>query len=1239
MPKASFLKCWGALVILAVLAAGCPKETIVTPIPQFTYSPSTGLAPLKVRFRDMSIPGKTRIQAWHWNFGDGGTAVTPDPEYVYKEPGTYDVTLMITTAEGAFTKEVKGAIRVDQPGIFGKPDENNTFSADGISITLPSGFSEEVVFGVFRNNEQLLLSTNYDDKFIPLSDTYSIMHNLENPDFFLTDLYGQVIPATISIKLYDRIPSEAGALNLPQLLVRFEDWRTVPVPGTISGHTFKASVARLPKRAQYIVVQREDLNLLNLPTTNTAYQERIAGSWRDHWGDTFSIFSFPRIRQILTALYQGSMDNEASFHRRNFSDYVVGQTMLLFADYVQQTLNDLAAAGLQPPLLICENRNYNLNLFSMHPAYSHDIEIVAETAYYDAFFGHLVLDPAQLMAVTIRNFRAFEANSEAVDYKERFAPEAAFGEALMQCVFPAYGIPDIVTQGNPVYGLPVPADRTDNNNVKAISFVEGLRDGGALYTGRRYQLYKGRGFGANEYGLLSEPLLFPYNQYIRKYSFSGHEFFAWLDQNRLVADPLIILAHTFDLINEELDLLDQLQTKPLNFSQGLEALYKALNKAFQMDSTGAYDSLTEYYWNFLKDYAYINGRNAVLRPSDSLREPYTFNQDRLDANAIITLNVVGAENIVVLSPSTDNRLKNVNPMACRAIVLNLHPTTSEVSITMDTSGFALENVYVPHVAVYQEGQEGVTFSDIPGNIRNYSLVDTTGDGYTDTIQITDLGCFTTECSNRVIILAANLQFNAFCDLEFEITTSYNAPVSETNVLRRYVTTYDPLYEYSFVQTINNTVSDGYAIYLLSMTSGAWRGAHEVYDTIWTHDVAIIEPNDVNKTTAMLFITGGEKDLKSLDAEQMRTLDELAKLAKSTRSIVAALTLVPNQPLVFSGERSSRSEDAIIAYSFKKYFESFDAGTTDLSWPVLLPMTRAAVRAMDTIQDFIANKPGRLRTVENFVVSGASKRGWTTWLTAAVDDRVSAIIPIVSDVLNMPNQIEHHRRAYASYPPNDPSNYIFNGYSTALRDYVSLNIFDRFGDAAGESLMRIVDPYRYRSVLTMPKLIANATGDQFFLPDATQFYYNDLPGINYLHYAPNRDHSLTSGLTIDQDSLNSIKAFYAAQVNNIVIPSYTYHYDIMSTEITVLPSVEPLEVLFWVAYAPSHRDFRSQTLGNVWQSSELTPEIDGVYRATIGSPLTGWRAGFIQLRFAGPIQDVPFVFSTPVWITPDFYPAR
>jgi PKD repeat protein len=84
------------------------------PKAEFIGTPTSGTAPLTVKFTDKSI-GKD-ITAWAWDFnGDGVTDSTEkNPEYTYTTKGKYDVSLTVTNAGGSGTKSKKSYIRVSQ---------------------------------------------------------------------------------------------------------------------------------------------------------------------------------------------------------------------------------------------------------------------------------------------------------------------------------------------------------------------------------------------------------------------------------------------------------------------------------------------------------------------------------------------------------------------------------------------------------------------------------------------------------------------------------------------------------------------------------------------------------------------------------------------------------------------------------------------------------------------------------------------------------------------------------------------------------------------------------------------------------------------------------------------------------------------------------------------------------------------------------------------------------------------
>ncbi len=430
--------------------------------------------------------------------------------------------------------------------------------------------------------------------------------------------------------------------------------------------------------------------------------------------------------------------------------------------------------------------------------------------------------------------------------------------------------------------------------------------------------------------------------------------------------------------------------------------------------------------------------------------------------------------------------------------------------------------------------------------------------------------------------------------------------SEQTALDRYIATPDAHYGYKL---LHDEKSDDFTAYLLEMTSQQWLTENEVDKPIWKHWVTIIKPKEITSPTALLFITGGSNEKPAPDKADQK----LTQIATVTKSVVAELRMVPNQPLVFKGEEKGRTEDALIAYTWDKYLR-----TGDEKWPARLPMTKSAVRAMDTVTDFTSKPEWQDKKIEKFVVAGASKRGWTTWTTGAVDKRVVAIVPIVIDMLNVIPSFKHHYAAYGFWAP-------------AVHDYEVMGIMNWTDTPEYAALMKIEEPYEYRDRLTMPKLMINAAGDQFFLPDSSQFYWKDLPGPKYIRYVPNADHSLK-----DTDALNSLVSFHDAIIRKKALPEFTWSSPEAGT-IRVECKTKPSKVKLWQATNPNARDFRKETIGPAYKDLDLSPMSDGVYEAKVEKPQEGWTAAFIELTFEN--EPAPYKFTSGVTVIPDTLPFK
>lgn len=447
--------------------------------------------------------------------------------------------------------------------------------------------------------------------------------------------------------------------------------------------------------------------------------------------------------------------------------------------------------------------------------------------------------------------------------------------------------------------------------------------------------------------------------------------------------------------------------------------------------------------------------------------------------------------------------------------------------------------------------------------------------------------------------------------------------SPRTALLDYVNAPDGAYQFTTAGILMD--GNGFKIYLLDMTSQRWRTETEVWhggaeadaprSSVWRHWLSVVVPDKLTTDTALIVVAGGDNDDDPPSAADENIVLG-AQLAALSGSVVAVVQQVPNQPLFFADEPFAHTEDEIVAYSWDKAM-----ATRDYSWPVYLPMVKSVVRAMDTVQEFVPMVVPQA-PITDFVVAGFSKRGAVTWLTGAVDARVKAIAPGVIDIVNFVPQIEHHLAVYGDYSP-------------AIQDYVDYDIVTRGRTPEGQGLIQVVDPLSYLTHLQMPKLIINATGDQFFLPDSTRFYFSKLKGEALLRYVPNTDHSLSTSTDAIVNAASGLFSWYL----NILydIPRPLIEWNNQHGRLTVSSSQPVLAALLWQTTNPNARDFRRDTIGEAWAATGLGSAGGQAFVAEVAAPPQGWTAYFVELIYPPRDHGLCQTYSTQVYVTPDVRP--
>ncbi len=403
-------------------------------------------------------------------------------------------------------------------------------------------------------------------------------------------------------------------------------------------------------------------------------------------------------------------------------------------------------------------------------------------------------------------------------------------------------------------------------------------------------------------------------------------------------------------------------------------------------------------------------------------------------------------------------------------------------------------------------------------------------------------------------------------------------MTQPNALMSYVGRPDAAFQWEI--RAENRSAQG-TTYDLHVRSQVWQSIP------WEHRLQVCVPADLaTPETALLSI--------STYSGSAADFTPLLDYAQATGIVCACLYDIPNQPLF-----GDLVEDALIAHTFVQFLDTGDA-----DWPLLLPMVKSVVRAMDVMQAVAAQRG--TGTPQRFVVTGASKRGWTTWLTAAVDTRVAAIFPKVYDNLNLPAQMPHQVEVCGTY-------------SEQISDYTEHDLPAKMNSERGFYLAQMVDPYTYRDRLTQPKLIINGANDRYWATDALNLYWDALPPPKWILYVPNSGHGLEDFQRVRDTSM----AFLRAIATHRSLPSlgWTFTQTEEAIYLAVTSDTPAQEGRLWMARAAG-LDFRDAP----WESVPMLCEPDAtrlVGEAEV--PREGGLAVFGEVTFAQGSR--PFTLST------------
>ncbi|MGC8845491.1 MAG: protein kinase domain-containing protein [Candidatus Hydrogenedens sp.] len=450
------------------------------------------------------------------------------------------------------------------------------------------------------------------------------------------------------------------------------------------------------------------------------------------------------------------------------------------------------------------------------------------------------------------------------------------------------------------------------------------------------------------------------------------------------------------------------------------------------------------------------------------------------------------------------------------------------------------------------------------------------------------------------------------------------PVDYSRVLSNFIKEYDNNYKF---EVIEEKQGNGYKAYILDFTSQSWH-PEKTAPPVWRHWLTVIVPQQRVKDVGMLILTNG---FSTLETPMSEIPPYFISLAVSSKSVVSVLEGFPrdNVGIYKTPTQIVHLEPAEFAsWSFKQYFE-----THETSWIVFCPLVKSIVRAMDAVQELLLKNLRSEIPLKEFVLCSETPF-FVSWLVPPVDNRVIGLVSINTTGFHLEQQIKRMFMDEVELPK----------FFAEIDD---AGLFPLLETEDGENLLKIIDPYYYREVLKIPKLIISMNNNQWqdmiFLseqvlseiPEPVNWLvcpqlqlsreYAFLPQQTFYNFTTSSNTNLRV-----YDFKDTIQVFYQRLLGQKNMPIFQWDFSAKG-DCYIRVSEEIIECRLWYC-SSDRRGTLLQSQNKNWKYKILSESAEGIYRFTIPIQPQQYTAVFAEVIFPS-LMGIHFPLTTDIHIIP------